>query len=164
MKYKSITGLSSLIFLSAFIAFMISAGGGRAHAQSTHTITINNNCSETIWIGASAAQAIQSVTIGGQAVTTLGGWELAQNETAIVQVPLTWLSGRFWARTGCKFQSDGICPAPGVGNNPPPNCCDTGGCVWIQQGSSLLTAARRAPRRPRLRESPFHPAYRRAMT
>jgi Thaumatin family len=129
MTFNNIARLSSLLFLSSLIALMILSGGAEVRAQSTHTITINNNCSETIWIGANAAQAIQSVTINGQAITTLGGWEMTNGQTATVQVPLTWTSGRFWARTGCNFQSDGTCPAAGIGNNPPPNCCDTGGCV-----------------------------------
>ena len=133
MTPTNITRLSSLLFLSSFMALLIFSGGERVYAQSTHTITINNNCEETIWIGASAAQAIQSVTIDGKAVITLGGWELGQNKTAVVEVPLTWANGRFWARTGCSFNAQNKCDnqmvtVNGV-NRIIANCCDTGGCV-----------------------------------
>jgi len=111
MKLESIARLSSLIFLSSFIALMLSSGEYPAYAQSTHTITINNNCTETVWIGANGTPSIQSITVNGQAVTTFGGWEMTTGQTAIVTVPLTWQNGRFWARTGCKFQADGTCPA-----------------------------------------------------
>jgi len=115
------------------MALLIFSGGERVYAQSAHTITINNKCAETIWIGASAAQAIQSVTIDGQPVTTLGGWELDHNKTAVVGVPLTWINGRFWARTGCSFNAKNKCDNQMVTVNGVPrviaNCCDTGGCV-----------------------------------
>lgn len=131
MTFTNITRLSSLLFLSSFMALMIFAGTAEVHGQSTHTITINNNCSETIWVGASPK--VQSVTVGGQAVTTLGGWEMTQGQSATVQVPLTWMSGRFWARTGCNFNASNVCDDQTVTVNGTmrviANCCDTGGCV-----------------------------------
>jgi len=109
------------------MALLLNADTYIAYAQSTHTITIKNNCSDTIWVGANPK--VQSVTVGGQNITTLGGWEMTTGQTATVLVPLNYNSGRFWARTGCNFNAQNVCPAAGIGNNPPPNCCDTGGCT-----------------------------------
>jgi hypothetical protein len=102
MKFKTVTKLFSLLFLASFMALMINVESNTAFAQSTHTITINNNCSDTIWVGANPK--VQSVTVGTQNITTLGGWEMATNTTATVLVPLNFNSGRFWARTGCSFR------------------------------------------------------------
>jgi hypothetical protein len=127
MKFNTIAKLFSLLFLSSFMALLLNADTNIAYAQSTHTITIKNNCTDTIWVGANPK--VQSVTVGGQNITTLGGWEMTTGQSATVLVPLNYISGRFWARTGCNFNAQNVCPAAGVGNNPPPNCCDTGGCV-----------------------------------
>ena len=107
------------------MALLINAENYTAYAQ--HTITIYNNCSDTIWIG--ATPKVSSVSVGGQNVTTLGGWEMTSGQSATVQVPLNYNSGRFWARTGCKFMENNTCPPFGPNNNPPANCCDTGGCT-----------------------------------
>ncbi len=127
MNFKTVTKLFSLLFLASFMSLLINAENYTAYAQSTHTITINNNCSDTIWVGANPK--VQSVTIPGQTVTTFGGWEMMSGDTATVQVPLSYNSGRFWARTGCNFMANNMCPAFGPNNNPPANCCDTGGCT-----------------------------------
>ncbi|MCZ6639260.1 MAG: hypothetical protein O6830_04780, partial [Candidatus Dadabacteria bacterium] len=63
MKFSSITKLFSLLFLSSFIALLINTEANISYAQSTHTITIKNNCSDTIWVGANPK--VQSVTVGG---------------------------------------------------------------------------------------------------
>lgn len=133
MSLSSICKVLSLLSLSLLTTAIFIYPEQKAQAQSTHTITINNNCSDTIWVG--AVPNVQSVTMNSMSVTTLGGWEMATNTTATVQVPLNWSSGRFWARTGCSF-SGGTCPAPGPSNSPPANCCDTGGCndssgAWV---------------------------------
>ena len=107
MNLKTATRLFSLLFLSSFMALLINADNYTAYAQSTHTLTINNNCSDTIWVG--ATPKVQSVTIPGKTITTLGGWEMMPGDTATVQVPLNYNSGRFWARTGCSFNSSGGC-------------------------------------------------------
>ncbi|MFA9409500.1 MAG: hypothetical protein ACERKJ_11810, partial [Candidatus Dadabacteria bacterium] len=62
MKFKTVTKLFSLLFLASFMALMINVESNTAFAQSTHTITINNNCSDTIWVGANPK--VQSVTVG----------------------------------------------------------------------------------------------------
>jgi hypothetical protein len=127
MKFKTVTKLFSLLFLASFMPLLMNVGDNPAFAQSTHTITINNNCSDTIWVGANPK--VQSVTVGTQSITTLGGWEMATNTTATVLVPLNFNSGRFWARTGCSFAANNTCPPFGPNNNPPADCCDTGGCT-----------------------------------
>lgn len=126
MKFNTITKLFSLLFLSSFMPLLLNVETNTAYAQSTHTITIKNNCSDPIWVGANPK--VQSVTVAGHNITTLGGWEMTTGQTATVLVPLNYNSGRFWARTGCNFNAQNVCPAAGIGNNPPPNCCDTGGC------------------------------------
>ena len=127
MKFRTVTKLFSLLFLSSLMALLINVDSKSVYAQSTHTITINNNCSDAIWIGANPK--VQSVTVGGQSQSTLGGWEMPKGSSATVLVPLNYNSGRFWARTGCNFNAQNVCPTAGIGNNPPPNCCDTGGCI-----------------------------------
>lgn len=117
--------LHSIIILSLLIATLINVGEDNAQAQSTHQITIKSNCSDSIWIGANPQ--VQSITLNSQSISTLGGWQMNKGDTALVTVPINWISARLWARTGCKFNAQ-VCPDAGVGNNPPPNCCDTGGC------------------------------------
>lgn len=129
MRFTEITRLGSLIILASFMALLIGSNGGTAYAQ--HTITINNHCSETIWVG--AFPNISSGTVGGNNITTPGGWEMTQNQSATVQVPATWSGGRFWARTGCSFNAQGTCDNQKVTVNGNDyviaNCCDTGGCL-----------------------------------
>jgi len=131
MKFKTFTKLFSLLFLSSFMTLLVNGQQNTAFAQSTHTITINNNCAETIHVG--AVPPVQSVTVGSTNVTTLGGWEMTSGQTATVQVPLNYNSGRFWARTGCSFNSSGICNPINLTVNGVQrtiaNCCDTGGCT-----------------------------------
>jgi hypothetical protein len=160
VRFAEITRLGSFIVLALFMALLVYSNDGTAYAQHTITITINNNCSESIWVGANPQ--IQSGTINGQNISTLSGWELSSGQTAIVQVPLSWNSGRFWARTGCNF-SNGVCPAPGVGNNPPPDCCDTGGCV-NRSGQFALDCAKTGQPTATLAEITFVAADRRATT
>lgn len=130
MRFAEVTRLGSLIILASFMALLVNAGGGgNAYAQAT--ITINNYCSESIWVGANPT--ISSGTVGGQSITTLGGWEMTQGQQAVVQVPNNWSNGRFWARTGCSFNASDGCTGQTVnvnGNNYViANCCDTGGCT-----------------------------------
>jgi hypothetical protein len=134
MRFTEFTRLASLIILASFMALLISAGGGKTAYAQNATITINNYCSETIWVAANPG--ITSGTISGGsnagAISTLGGWELDSNATATVTVPGSY-SGRFWGRTGCSFNAQNICdnqPITVNGNNYViANCCDTGGCM-----------------------------------
>ena len=131
MKFKTVTKLFSLLFLASFMPLMMSAETNTAYAQTTHTITINNNCSDTVHVG--AVPPVQSVSVGGVSQTTLGGWEMTTGQSATVLVPLSYNSGRFWARTGCNFNTTGTCDNQTVKVNGTDyiiaNCCDTGGCT-----------------------------------
>jgi hypothetical protein len=131
VRFAEITRLGSFIVLASFMALLVYSNDGTAYAQ--HTITINNNCSESIWVGANPQ--IQSGTINGQNISTLSGWEL----------------------------SNGVCPAPGVGNIPPPDCCDTGGCV-NRSGQFALDCAKTGQPTATLAEITFVAADRRATT
>ena len=111
MRFFEITRLGSLIVLASFMALLINSGGQKAFAQSTATVTINNYCSETVWVA--AVPGITSGTITGGSdpgsISTLGGWELDSNAVATVTVPDNY-SGRFWGRTGCNFDpSTNVC-------------------------------------------------------
>ena len=136
MRLTEIARLVSAVILASFIALIMYAGGQKAFAQ-TAQITINNYCSETIWVGAFPGVSSGTITGGSNpgTISTLSGWELDANATATVTVPDNW-SGRFWGRTGCSFNSSGVCDPQNItvnGNNYViANCCDTGGC---QDGS-----------------------------
>jgi hypothetical protein len=116
------------------MALLINSGSQKALAQ-TAQFTINNYCSETIWVA--AVPGITSGTISGGsnagAINTLGGWELDSNAVATVTLPDNY-SGRFWGRTGCNFDSStNVCDPQTVtvnnNNYVIANCCDTGGCM-----------------------------------
>ncbi|XP_010439075.1 PREDICTED: thaumatin-like protein 1b [Camelina sativa] len=81
------------------------------HGRDGATITIVNRCSFTVWPG------ILSNAGSGDIGTT--GFELASGGSRSFQAPASW-SGRFWARTGCNFDSDtgqGTCLTGDCGSN-----------------------------------------------
>jgi len=92
----------------------------------SHPITIINNCTEQVWVG------YQSSALSG-------GFALAPLGQQVLAAPHGWNSGTIWARTGCTFDG-AVCPTPGPQNNPPANCCDTGGCTNAA-GSFALACA-----------------------
>lgn len=135
MRLLEITRLGSAIIIAFLMTLIMTGDGQKAFAQSTATITINNYCSETVWVA--AVPGITSGTITGGSdpgsISTLGGWELDSNAVATVTVPDNW-SGRFWGRTGCNFDpSTSVCDPQNVTVNNNQyvidNCCDTGGCM-----------------------------------
>jgi hypothetical protein len=101
-------------------------------AAQNRTITLVNQCTQTIWVGA--------LNIPNQSVV---GWELpascqtsadcpqpsfgtaaCTNQKCVVTLTVpTAKSLNFWPRTGCKLNSNGLCPNTGQ------DCCDTGGCT-----------------------------------
>jgi hypothetical protein len=81
---------------------------------TTHTITFDNQCHESIWVG--------SVGNSGHSALNGGGWVMEATTTMAVEAPVGW-SGRFWPRTGCAFGSNGLCPTEGV------KCCASGSCL-----------------------------------
>ncbi|ANM66721.1 putative Thaumatin family [Arabidopsis thaliana] len=81
------------------------------HGSDGATITIVNRCSFTVWPG------ILSNSGSGDIGTT--GFELVPGGSRSFQAPASW-SGRFWARTGCNFNSDtgqGTCLTGDCGSN-----------------------------------------------
>ncbi|KAJ0966989.1 hypothetical protein J5N97_023906 [Dioscorea zingiberensis] len=66
-------------------------------AEST-TFTFTNKCKTTVWPGA--------LSNSGTAPLGTTGFELPTGATRAVQAPAGW-SGRFFARTGCTFDSSG---------------------------------------------------------
>ncbi|MEE9913271.1 MAG: thaumatin family protein [Deltaproteobacteria bacterium] len=79
-----------------------------AASPKPHKITFKNRCPQTIWVG--------------QDGKTRDGWEMKTGATVIRHIPVGF-SGRWWPRTGCRFNSAGRCPTRGV------DCCDSGGCL-----------------------------------
>ncbi|KFK41500.1 hypothetical protein AALP_AA2G137800 [Arabis alpina] len=81
------------------------------HGNKGATITIVNRCSFTVWPG------ILSNSGSGSIGST--GFELVSGGSRSLQAPASW-SGRFWARTGCNFDSDtgqGTCLTGDCGSN-----------------------------------------------
>jgi len=70
------------------------------------TFIINNHCDFTIW----------AAEVGD-------GWEMRPGESITVCHDNSWSSGRFWARTNCRFGSNGQC----YPSSTP--CCDSGDCI-----------------------------------
>ncbi len=120
-------------------------------SPTTHNIKFTNNCDETIWVGAIGGDTGTSCTSMNNACNSVtqfcntkidlcefidpngGGWEMAQNSTTNITVPIGW-NGRFWPRTGCTFNSSGVC-------DPNTNCCNTGGCLGSDNKTWSLQCA-----------------------
>ena len=91
-----------------------------------HQITFKNQCRESVWVG--------SVGNTGHAALGGGGWEMAASATTVREAPVGW-SGRFWPRTGCEFNADGVCPTEGV------KCCASGSCLTSDNKNFGLACA-----------------------
>ncbi|KAK3143206.1 hypothetical protein QOZ80_4BG0359960 [Eleusine coracana subsp. coracana] len=65
-------------------------------AESARVFTIVNRCKTSIW-----PAAIPGDSFGG------GGFELQPGQSAVFKAPVSWTSGRIWARTECSFDSRG---------------------------------------------------------
>lgn len=90
------------IFLSIFITSSIHS------ILADRTMTIVNNCQETIWPAFySAAHPPDHPT----------GWEAHSGHSISLTIPTGWI-GRVWGRTQCDF-----------GNSNPATQCSTGGCL-----------------------------------
>lgn len=68
-----------------------------AHAQSQITLTITNNCSDTIW---------PALNTQGGAELSLNGFELASKASRNLTAASKW-DGRIWGRTNCTFDNSG---------------------------------------------------------
>ena len=77
-----------------------------------YQITVHNQCSYTIWPGASQhnfANATDFPLLDAQYT----GFQLDTGASKAIQAPDHWLGGRIWARTGCTSSGDcqvGGCP------------------------------------------------------
>ncbi|CAJ2635784.1 thaumatin-like protein 1 [Trifolium pratense] len=78
-----------------FIFLLILAFKGFTISVSATTFTFVNKCDHTVWPG-----------ILGKPDLGTTGFELKKGTTQTFQAPTGW-SGRFWARTGCKFDDSG---------------------------------------------------------
>jgi hypothetical protein len=121
--------------LAALCALVISACSQTAEEETTllvsstaptHQITFKNQCHESVWVG--------SVGNAGHDALGGGGWEMAQGSNTVMQAPVGW-SGRFWPRTGCEFNANGVCPTEGV------KCCASGSCLTSDNKNFGLACA-----------------------
>ncbi|KAH6772950.1 Pathogenesis-related thaumatin superfamily protein [Perilla frutescens var. hirtella] len=96
---------SWLLFLGSLIPFFTGSNAA--------VFTLHNRCKETIWPGTQSG--------AGHPLLINGGLQLNPNETTNIVAPTGW-SGRFWARSGCKFDKSGK-----QGN------CTTGDCGGLLQ-------------------------------
>ena len=69
--------------------------------------TFQNRCPYTVWVG--------SLNSGPFAIPNNGGWALRSGQSNAVNVVDNW-GGRFWGRTGCRFDGSGH------------GSCETGDC------------------------------------
>ena len=63
--------------------------------NSSRDFRFVNKCNATVWVG-----SLGSTLING------GGWPVGPGTTVTVSAPPGW-HGRFWARTGCRFDHTG---------------------------------------------------------
>ncbi|KAL0665109.1 hypothetical protein Bca4012_101947 [Brassica carinata] len=83
--------------LSTFhILFLVFITSGVA--VSTTEFTLQNNCPYTVWPG--------TLTGNGGNILGDGGYQLNPGASVQLRAPPGW-TGRFWARTGCNFDSSG---------------------------------------------------------
>lgn len=85
----------AIVILSALLLFA-------SQTYGNHEFRIINNCKQPLNIG----------TRGDNGNPSDGGFTLNAGQTKTLQIQKGWISGRIWARTGCKSN----------------NCCDTGDC------------------------------------
>ncbi len=91
--------------------------------SGTHTIQVENKCTQTIWFGSSGnCKTQKSPCPEFYAPPKASNVEIGSGEKIVFHVDVAW-AGRFWPRTGCKFNDKGLCPNTGA------DCCDAGGCV-----------------------------------
>lgn len=102
----------SHILRPLLLCFLLAApahGNGGA-GRAFHFV---NKCKQEIWVG----------TLGSS-VLNGGGWVVAPGLTVTVSAPSGW-HGRFWGRTGCRFDSSGK------------GKCETGDCGGLAKCSGL---------------------------
>ncbi|CAE6150598.1 unnamed protein product [Arabidopsis arenosa] len=95
---------SSSLTLSLIVLLLASTGSYGS------TFTFANRCGFTVWPGILAN--------AGSPTLSTTGFELPKGTSRSLQAPTGW-SGRFWARTGCKFDGSGsgTCTTGDCGSN-----------------------------------------------
>jgi hypothetical protein len=94
-------------------------------AAQNRQFTIQNNCSETVWL---AGAGSPTPVFNGSS----GGLEMAPGASVTTSVPVPWVAGRFWGRRNCTFDSSGH------------GSCATGDCGQLQcthSGAGTTTLA-----------------------
>ena len=103
--------------------------------NGSRQMVVVNRCTQPLWIG-----SIGMPTLEG------GGFRLEAQAQRTLEVPTTWISGRIWARTACRFDAMGIGP------------CETGTCRPCDGCSSAEKCGNRAGETPvTLAEFTFRP-------
>jgi hypothetical protein len=68
-------------------------------------LVVVNKCAQPLWIGSVGNPPLEG-----------GGFLLEAKASKTLAVPAQWVAGRIWARTGCRFDGNGVGP------------CETGSC------------------------------------
>jgi hypothetical protein len=98
-------------------------------------LVVVNRCTQPLWIGSIGMPALEG-----------GGFRLEARAQRTLDVPATWISGRIWARTACRFDATGVGP------------CETGACRPCDGCSSTEKCGTRAGEIPAtLAEFTFRP-------
>ena len=117
-----------VVFVLIMLGFFSFASQSVAQTCSSGQRTYNftNNCSFDVWVGAGATGSVVPVPNWK--------WALPVGQTQSMCLPEGWNSGRFWARTGCAFDSGSVnyhscatgADCAGYANTP---ACYNGVCV-----------------------------------
>jgi len=113
----------SLVFALFFAPAIVLASQSGVCSTGERQVIIENNCNYNIWVGGWWSQ-IGTDSEGGT------GYLLPPGRNNYTCIPEPF-NGRFWARTGCNFESDGLCA-----NNAP--CCESGNCITADNKFGLL--------------------------
>ncbi len=144
--FKRTSDVLIIVITLAAAIFLIAPSDAMA-TGTTHTITIINNCSDNlgvdqngIYVGLSSQGTTRPTSaylntstdlctghVGGDLKSCPMGWNMKKGDVATITVPMPWVSGAIWARTGCEF--DGKDNFKSTCKTPTQNCCDTGGCT-----------------------------------
>jgi hypothetical protein len=80
-------------------------------------VAVINRCTQPLWIGSIGMPSLEG-----------GGFRLEAAEQRILDVPATWISGRIWARTACRFDAMGVGPCETGACRPCDGCSSTEKC------------------------------------
>ena len=110
----SMVACAALAALSTAITLLFASS--RAYAQCAGSnLTLVNKESFPIWLGETVSYSPTNFPI---LVPSGSNWEIMPNNSVTLCAPTTWLSGTFWARTGCDFTGT-------FGQDPDYKACNT---------------------------------------